>query len=154
MATERRVLRLQQLILEAVAETVQRDLHDPRIGLVSITRVKLAPDLSAARVFWSCLGEEAQRRTCARGLKDALPVIQRHVATVMRTRITPQLSLAYDATLAKAERLERIFQSLREERGDEDAEAGEAPSGTDPEAAPAAGDGGPADPDAAFEAQD
>lgn len=117
MAKERRVLRLQQVILETVARTIQRDLDDPRIGMVSITRVKLSPDLSAARVFWSCLGEDATRRTCARGLDDALPVLQRAVAAQMQTRITPRLSLAHDATLAHAERLERIFQTLRDERG-------------------------------------
>ncbi len=136
MAKERRVLRLQQVILETVARTIQRDLDDPRIGMVSITRVKLSQDLSAARVFWSCLGEDATRRTCARGLQDALPVLQRAVAAQMQTRITPRLSLAHDATLAHAERLERIFQTLRDERG------GDAAPGTDqsPEIDAAQGD--------------
>jgi ribosome-binding factor A len=126
MAKPRRILRLQQLILEAAAETIQRELDDPRIGLVSITHVKLAPDLTAARVYWSCLGTDAQRRTCERGLANALPVIQRAVATALRTRVTPHLSLAYDATLERAQRLEEIFEHLRHERDDVTAPAEDA----------------------------
>jgi ribosome-binding factor A len=118
MAKERRVLRLQQLILETVAETVQQGLDDPRIGMVSVTRVKLSPDLTAARVYWSCLGTDAQRRTSERGLQRALPLLQRAVAQSMGTRVTPRLSLTYDETLARSERLEEIFERLRRERGE------------------------------------
>jgi len=133
MAKERRVLRLQQLILETVAETIQRGLDDPRIGMVSVTRVKLSPDLTAARVYWSCLGTEAQRRTCERGLQGALPLLQRAVAESMGTRVTPRLSLTYDETLARSERLEEIFERLRRERG-------ESPAPDDASPAPAPDD--------------
>ena len=124
MAQRRRILRLQQLILETAATHIQRELEDPRIGLVSITRVKLAPDLSQAQLFWSVIGEESQVRTCERGLERALPSIQRAVAHVMQTRVTPKLQLIHDQGMEHAQRLEEIFHQLRQERapGEEGAE--------------------------------
>jgi ribosome-binding factor A len=118
MAQPRRILRLQELILRTVATHVQRELRDPRIGMISITRVKLSPDLTQCRVYWSCFGDENTRRTTERGLEDAIGSIQRAVAGSMHTRVTPRLTLDYDEGLAKAQRMEEIFQKLREERGD------------------------------------
>jgi len=139
MANRRRVLRLQQLILETAANHIQRELDDPRIGLVSVTRVKLSPDLSQCILFWSVLGGDSSTRTSERGLEHALPSIQRAVAKAMATRVTPKLQLRHDEGLAHAQRLEEIFTHLREERGDEEEQDGEAAS----EAAPGAGDEAP-----------
>ena len=116
MPPPRRIARLQQLILETAATTVQRNLADPRLGFVTITRVKLAPDLSEATVYWSGLGTEAQRRTSTRALTAATPLIQREVARVIGTRVTPRLTLRYDPTLVNAERLEGIFETIKKQR--------------------------------------
>jgi ribosome-binding factor A len=118
MPDDRRILRLQQLILEAAAEAVQRDVHDPRVRLVTVTRVRLAADLSTATVHWSTLGTLSERRTVERGLQDALPVIQRAIGKAMTTRITPKLSLRFDPTPERTQRLEDIFSKLRTERGE------------------------------------
>jgi ribosome-binding factor A len=115
MAAPRRVQRLQQLILEVAAEALQREVRDPRIGVVSITRVKLTPDLTQATIYWSALAEGAALRTTERGLETALPLIRRHVGHALKTRITPRLVLRRDDTLEKAQRLETIFQRLRAE---------------------------------------
>jgi len=130
MAKPRRILRLQQLILETAATHIQRELEDPRLGLVSITRVKLAPDLTQAQVFWSVLGDEAAVRTCERGLARALPSIQRAVAAALQTRVTPKLQLRHDGGMEHAQRLETIFAKLRAERGPE----GETEDASDAEA--------------------
>jgi ribosome-binding factor A len=116
--TSRRIARLEQLILETVATAIQREVHDPRVGIVTITRVRLAPDLSVATVWWSCLGTEPERRTTARGLAAATKMIQSKVAQTMGTRVTPTLSLRFDIGLEKAQRLEGIFDQIRAERGE------------------------------------
>jgi ribosome-binding factor A len=118
VAAPRRLLRLQQLILEVLAETIQQEVQDPRIGMVSITRVRLSPDLSSAAVYWPMLGTEAQRRTTARGLRGALPLLQRRVAETLSTRVTPSLTLRYDEGLERQQRLDDVFRRLRIERGE------------------------------------
>jgi ribosome-binding factor A len=140
---DRRLLRLQQLVLETIATTVQQDLDDPRIGLVTITRVKLAKDLTQAVVYWSCLEEGGPRRTAERGLADALPVIQGKVAGALSTRLTPRLTLKFDTGMEKADRLDTIFSQLALDRG-------EKPTGVGPQAKP----GKAAKPDEAAEPGD
>lgn len=132
MPVPRRIARLQQLILEVAAETVLRRMKDPRLGFVTLTRCKLAPDLSQATVFWSCLGTDAQRRTTSRALVDAVPFVQSVVAKALATRTTPTLAFRYDGTVVNAARLESIFETLRKERGEPPADA--------PPEAPADGD--------------
>lgn len=123
MASERRILRLQQLILEVVAETLQREGRNPRLALVSFTRVKLSQDLSKATVSWSCLGTDKGRSKTTTALEGVLPTLRRRVAKAMATRVTPRLELLFDPTLERAQRLETIFHHLAEERGeDEDAD--------------------------------
>jgi ribosome-binding factor A len=130
MAAPRRILRLQQLILEVVATTIQREIQDPRVGMVSVTRVQLASDLSAAHIYWSMMGTETEKRTSERGLVAALGLIQRRVAGALGTRVTPTLSLHFDVSMEKAHRLNEIFEQLRTERGEPPAE-GEAPPEAD-----------------------
>ncbi len=115
MARPRRVQRLQQLILEVAAETLQREIRDPRIGVVSVTRVRLTPDITQATLYWSTLAEGAALRTTARGLDDALPVVQRRVAAALRTRTAPRLVWRHDDTLEHAQRLDALFRRIRAE---------------------------------------
>ena len=131
MAEPRRLLRLQQLILETVAMAIQRDVHDPRVRLVSVTRVILAKDLSTATIAWSTLGTPSERRTVSRGLDDALPMLQRKVAQVMGTRVTPTLSMRFDHGLENAQRIDEIFRKLQVERGGAAGETTEPVSGTE-----------------------
>ncbi len=127
MPPPRRILRLTQLVKEIAAETIQRRLHDPRIGFVTVTRVRLAPDLTEATVYWSLIGTDAQRRTTERALTDATSFVQSEVAKAIGTRVTPTLTFRYDPSLAQAARLEQIFEGLRSERG-EKGDPGETPA--------------------------
>jgi ribosome-binding factor A len=140
MANERRIKRLEQLILEVAAETMQREVRDPRMGLVSLTRVQLTSDLTHATVFWSTLEEEGKRRRTEAALESALPLLQRRVAGALTTRVTPHLELRFDPTLERAQRLDEIFHRLAAERGEapEDEAAGE-DEGTEADEAPPAG---------------
>lgn len=119
MPLPRRIARLQQLILEVAAETIQRRLADPRLRMVTLTRVKLAPDLSTAVVYYSAMvPDDQERRATARALAGAASLVQTVVGDAMATRTTPRLSFRYDASLAQAAHLEDIFQKLRAERGE------------------------------------
>jgi ribosome-binding factor A len=126
--TSRRIARLEQLILETVAIALQREVHDPRVGIVTVTRVKLAPDLSHATVWWSCLGDDVERRTTGRGLAAATKVVQSRVARAMGTRVTPTLVFRFDVGLEKAQRLEGLFDQIRAERGDPPIRPGDEPA--------------------------
>lgn len=117
---ERRIERLQELIKERIATVVQRELADPRMGIVTITRVRVDRELTQAQVFWSVLGTDTERRLNEKMLKDATPFIQREVAPSLRTRTMPKLMFTFDESIGGVARMEELFSELRKDRGEEE----------------------------------
>ena len=58
---------------------IARDLHDPGLGFITITRVQVSPDLQHARVFYTSLGDETARRNTARALQRASSFMRREM---------------------------------------------------------------------------
>ena len=109
MANKIKIERLQRRILQDVAEITFQQLRDPRLRFGSITHVKLADDLRHAKIYVSCLGTEADQRTFMRALDSARGKIQAMVAGRLKTRITPQLSFAFDEGVERSIRVSRII---------------------------------------------
>ncbi len=122
-----KIERLQQVIKLKVSQIILREVQDPRIGLVTITFVKLAKDLSTCVVGFSVLGGAGERSKCQHALDDARGWIQREVASILRTKRAPQLSFKFDESI---EGSARIAELLRKELGDE-VDAGPAVADTD-----------------------
>lgn len=99
MANPRTVARLQARIKERIAHCVEFELADPRSTFITITRVELTNDISQAKVFYSVLGDEADRNKTKRMLESASGFIQRQVAGILATRRTPKLEWRYDDTI-------------------------------------------------------
>ena len=126
MATPMRVRRLEQIILQTVAPLISHGLADPRLSLVTVTRVRLSRDLGIARVNWSSLGDEADRSKAAHALESARGAVQAAIANNLKTRTTPRVHFHYDESAQKAARVQEILGQLARERGenpDEDREA-------------------------------
>ena len=109
-----KIERLQQVIKFKVSQVIHRDLADPRIGLITITYVKLSRDLSNCTVGYSMLGGDGDRSKCERALRDACGFIQKEVAGALRTRRAPQLCFSYDESI---EGSARVAELLRAELG-------------------------------------
>ena len=92
-----------------------RDVHDPGIGFVTLTRVQVTPDLQLARVFYTALGDEPSRRRSAQALERAAPFLRRQVGSRLRLRRVPQLAFVYDESIAGQDRIERLLDELRRE---------------------------------------
>jgi ribosome-binding factor A len=103
------VARLERRILEDVARITFQELRDPRLRFGSITKVKLSDDLRHAKIYVSCLGDEADRRTFLRALESARGKIQAMVAGHLRTRVTPQLHFTYDEGVERSVRLSKLI---------------------------------------------
>ena len=114
VGSRRRMARINHLIREELSEMLQRGLNDPRVaraGLVSITDVETAPDLSAARVWVSVLGEPADRQATLRALTHAAGFFRSQLASRLTTRTVPQLDFRMDESM---ERGDRLLQMIRE----------------------------------------
>jgi ribosome-binding factor A len=121
--------RVGDAIRDELSQMIARTVHDPGIGFLTLTRVKVTPDLQMARVYYTTLGDDAARRETGKALKRASPFLRRQLGQRLRLRRVPELEFFYDESIAHADRVERILHELEEERA--------ARAGADP--GPAAG---------------
>lgn len=117
MANPRTVARIAARIKERVAHCVEFELSDPRSSFITITRVEVARDLSAAKIYYSVLGTPGERSKAQHMLVDATGFVQRQLGRVLRTRRIPRLTWFYDESIEHAARMEKAIQeALRRDR--------------------------------------
>ena len=103
-----------------LAQLLARDVHDPGIGFVTLTRVQVSPDLQAARVYYTALGDETGRKNTARGLERAAPFLRRQIGARLRLRRVPEITFVYDESIAGQDRIEQLLNELHREPGSHD----------------------------------
>ncbi len=112
--------RVNESVREVVAEGV-RALKDPRIGLVTITGVRVTPDLREATVYVSVLGGEKKRRGALAGLQSAHGVLQARINSELDLRRTPQLTFEYDDSVERGVRMSALIEELARDLPDDEA---------------------------------
>ena len=100
-----------------LATLLARDVHDPGIGFVTLTRVQVSPDLQLARVFYTALGDDKTRAASRKALERAAPFLRRQIGARLRLKRTPELTFIYDDSIAGQDRIEQILNELNETRG-------------------------------------
>jgi ribosome-binding factor A len=105
----RRPERLGEAIREDVARMIAHDLRDPRLGLVTVTRVEVSADLSHARVHVGVLGGEAERAKSLRALQGAAGFVRRELGRRLRIRQVPEIEFRYDKGLDATDRVARLL---------------------------------------------
>jgi ribosome-binding factor A len=105
--------RLESLLHQEIATTVNQELRDPRLGFLTITRVEMTDDLHDITAFFTVLGDEKQRRLAAKALDAAVPFVQRSYAKVVRTRLLPRLRFAFDDREQKRTTMEELIRKAR-----------------------------------------
>lgn len=103
----RRAERVGQEIRDEIATMIGRELKDPRIGFVTVTRVDLTPDLRFARVYVSAFGDKAAQDKSLEGLKQATGFVRREVGRRLRMRLTPEVLFIYDKGVDATDRSQR-----------------------------------------------
>lgn len=109
-----RMRRVNELLREVIAGEVAR-LKDPGLGFVTITGVDTAPDLRAARVFYTVLGEDDQREQTQAALERATSRIRAATGDQVRLKYLPSLDFVYDESVERGIRMEQLLRSLGEE---------------------------------------
>lgn len=115
MVPGRRHDRLADQIRGEVAEMIEGEVKDPRIGLVTVTCVDLSPDFSHARVRVSVLGDEQARRESLAGLQSAAGYVRHQVTQRLRLRRAPEITFVIDRGAEEAARIEELLQKIRQE---------------------------------------
>ncbi|MBI4846451.1 MAG: 30S ribosome-binding factor RbfA [Candidatus Omnitrophica bacterium] len=105
-----------QRIKEEIGEILHSQIKDPRIGFVTITKVEVTSDLRSARVFYSVLGGEEEKKSAKEGLESALKYIRGLIGERLKIRYTPDICFKIDNSSEYSIRIGKIFQVIEDER--------------------------------------
>ena len=96
-----------------LALMLSREVHDPGIGFVTLTRVHVSPDLQQARVLYTALGDAKSRANTARALERVAPFLRRQIGARLRLKRAPEFTFIYDESVAGQDRIEQILNDLQ-----------------------------------------
>lgn len=89
--------------------SILTELRDPRVKLVTVTSVEVAPDMKSAKVNVSIMGDEAQQRLTLNTLQNAAGFLQHRIADRIETRYTPRLQFQMDKGVKNSLEVARIL---------------------------------------------
>jgi ribosome-binding factor A len=106
--------RVGDLIREDLSALLARgEVHDPDIGFITLTTVKMSPDLQLARVLYTSLGDAVSRQKTAKALERATPFLRRQIGQRLRLRRVPVLEFRFDESVGHQDRIEQILRDLK-----------------------------------------
>lgn len=112
-----RIARVSQAIRGAIAELLQQGaIRDPRVtggGLISVTEVRVSPDLRHARVYVSIFADDSAREAALLGLRHAAGFLRREVGHAIQLRSAPILDFELDGSIEQGARIEGILRELK-----------------------------------------
>jgi len=118
MSGFKRADRVADLIKIEIADILLKQVRDPRIGVITITGVKVADDLRSARVFFVELGKNECSEGVKEGLKKASGFLRRELGHRLQLRHAPELFFSYDPSFAYGERIEELIAEIHDRDGE------------------------------------
>lgn len=112
MAQGSRPERVGDLIRAEITELLAREVRDPGIGFITITRVSVTRDLQLARVHYTSLADSAGRQATTRALDRARSFLRREIGRRLRLKRVPDLQFVFDESIEQQDRIERLLQDL------------------------------------------
>jgi len=102
--------RVEAQIQRELAQLIQFALKDPRVGLVTVSGVEVSRDLAYAKVYVTALGtEEHSVEEMLEALNHAAGFLRRELGKHLTTRVTPQLTFIYDASVEQGASLSALI---------------------------------------------
>jgi ribosome-binding factor A len=102
-------------VREIVASVVEHQVKDDRLGMVTITDVRMTPDLHEATVFWTVWGDEQVRADSAAALESAKGLIRSAVGKATGLKHTPSIAFVLDAVPENAHHIEELLAKARDD---------------------------------------
>jgi ribosome-binding factor A len=106
--------RVADQIRAEISAMLAREVHDPGIGFITVTRVQVSTDLQLARVYYTTIGSEAERQATVRALRRALPFLRHQVGRRLRLRRIPVLEFFFDKSVEHQARVEELIREIHE----------------------------------------
>jgi ribosome-binding factor A len=120
MAQGSRPARVGDQIRQELTTLITRDVRDPGVGFITITEVKVSPDLQVARAYYTTMGDDKARAQTRKALDRATPFLRREIGQRLRLRRVPELHFHFDESIERGDRIERIIQELHKTDSSDD----------------------------------
>ena len=113
-----RTSRLGEQIQREVAQMIQFEMKNPKLGMVTLNSVKVAKDLGYADIYFTVMGAKGEtdaeiRANTSKILNEAAGYLRSQLARILTTRVTPQLRFHYDETLERGHHLTGLIKQAR-----------------------------------------
>jgi ribosome-binding factor A len=109
--------RVEEAIKKEVSLIIHDQLKDPRIGFVTITKVELSKDLRNAKIFYSVLGKDEDRKKTKLALDSAIGFIRSLVASRINLRFATELIFHEDRSTEYSVKIEELLNKIKESDG-------------------------------------
>ncbi|MCK9362930.1 MAG: 30S ribosome-binding factor RbfA [Syntrophales bacterium] len=114
----KRADRVADLIKIEIADILLKQVRDPRIGVLTITGVKVSDDLRSARIYFVEFGKNECSEGVKEGLKKASGFLRRELGRRLQLRYAPELFFSYDPSFAYGERIEELIAEIHKKEDD------------------------------------
>lgn len=114
MVDHARARKLAVRIREIVASALRTQVKDPRLGMVTVTDVRVTPDLRDATVYYTVLGDPVEQQATAIALGSATGVLRSMVGRQTGVKFTPSLAFVQDAIPVNAKHIDDLLAQARE----------------------------------------
>lgn len=101
-------------IQKEFSEILRRDIKDPRIGFVTVTKVRVTPDLKIANIYISIYGSDEEKEKSIRGLESAKGYIRSLFAKRLELRFAPEIRFFFDKSIEEGIRISKLISELKE----------------------------------------
>ncbi|WP_313529085.1 30S ribosome-binding factor RbfA [Anaerotignum sp.] len=124
MKNNTRISRINDEIMKELSQIIRGELKDPRIGsLTSVVRVETTPDLKYCKVYVSVLGNDDEKDSVMKGLKNASGFIRRLVAQRVNLRFTPEFTFKLDESAEYAIHMNQLINQISKDLKEKEANA-------------------------------
>jgi ribosome-binding factor A len=114
MLTNRRSEHLEKVLKRLISDIIYKEINDPRIKFVTITRVKLTPKLEYAKIYITIFNDKENIRKCLKGLKNATSFIRHEIGKDLKLRRTPEIEFLADKDMLTQYRILDITKKIKE----------------------------------------
>jgi ribosome-binding factor A len=117
MTSFSRADRVSGLIQETLSDLIKKSIHDPRLQMITITKVKMSADLKLARIYFAIYGDDKKSEDAAKGFESARGFIKRILAPKLGLRYMPDLQFFYDDSFEYGSHIDQLLDKIKTANG-------------------------------------
>jgi ribosome-binding factor A len=114
----RRSQRVASQIKTEISWLIEHRLRDPNKGFITVTRVRLSPDLKIASIYYSVLGSDQDREATKGALSRAKSFLKHELGNRIHLRVVPELRFFYDDSLDHSNKIATLLNKINKDESD------------------------------------